>query len=66
MARVQNFIENMLHWRLSTLASVKKSDAMAIYGPMSSDLPSMVRDRIESLANVSDKLTILLDTGGVD
>ncbi|MCY4674075.1 MAG: serine dehydrogenasease [Bacteroidetes bacterium] len=64
MAEVQNFIENMLLWRLSQLASVTESDALAIYGPMHSDLPSLVRDRIENLDNRDDTLTILLDTGG--
>ncbi|MCY4234428.1 MAG: serine dehydrogenasease [Bacteroidetes bacterium] len=64
MARVQNFIENILQWQLKKLASNKRSDAMAIYGPMNSDLPWLVRDKIEALGNRNTKLTILLDTGG--
>ncbi len=64
MARVESFIETMLYWRLSELASVRGSDAMAIYGPMHSDLPSLVRDGVESIDNRNEKLTILLDTGG--
>lgn len=64
MAEVQNFIENMLFWHLTNLASATESDALAIYGPMHSDIPSLVKDRIEELENRNDTLTILLDTGG--
>ena len=67
MAEVRNFIENMLHWRLSELTSVRKSDAMAIYGPMDSNLPVLVRDEIERISSddsQKDILTIQLDTGG--
>jgi len=66
MAEVTNFIENMLHWKLMELASVRNSDAMAIYGPMDVNLPELVRDRIESISSDyrEDMLTIQLDTQG--
>ncbi|MYI42672.1 MAG: serine dehydrogenasease, partial [Rhodothermaceae bacterium] len=66
MAEVRNFIENMLHLRLIELASVRKSDAMAIYGPMDKSLPALVRDNIESIPSDyrNDCLTIQLNTGG--
>ncbi|MXW15145.1 MAG: serine dehydrogenasease [Rhodothermaceae bacterium] len=66
MAEVRNFIENMLHLRLIELASVRKSDAMAIYGPMDMNLPALVRDSIEATSSEyrNDILTIQLNKGG--
>lgn len=67
MAEVKDFIERMLEWQLSQLASIRKSDVMAIYGPMYENLPALVRDEIERMMEIqpnNNTLTILLSTGG--
>lgn len=67
MAEVRGFLERMLGWQLEQLASLRKSDVLAIYGPMSDGLPAYVRDEIEKLiidAEHHNKLTIILNTGG--
>lgn len=67
MSKVRNFLETMLEYHLSSLALIKKSDVMAIYGPMSNGLPIAVRNQIERLTEdkkCPDILTIILDTGG--
>lgn len=67
MAKVRGFIENMLELHLRQLASIRKSDVMAIYGPMHNGLPGTVRDEIERLAENREHqqpLTIILNTGG--
>jgi len=66
MSKVRNFLETMLEYHLSSLALIKKSDVMAIYGPMSNGLPIAVRNQIERLTEdkkCPDILTIILDTG---
>ena len=53
--------------RLSELAAVCESDVMVIYGPMSPDLPGVVRTEVEQLSEqhkFNSQLTVMLDTGG--
>ena len=67
MSEIRKFSETILELQLTGLASLQKSDVMAIYGPMSYSLPAAVRDEIEKLIeNVEhhNTLTIVLDTGG--
>ena len=67
MAKVMNVIEDILEWHLGKLALTRKSDVMAIYGPMFYGLPALVRDEIAKMVvngNNNAQLTILLDTGG--
>ena len=52
---------------LSNLANNCQSDVLLIYGPMSNQLPGIVRDEVEQLSKqikFNGKLTIMLDTGG--
>ena len=67
MAKVRGFLERMLEVQLEKLASLRKSDFLAIYGPMSDGLPAAVRHELENLIDDTEhknKLTIILNTGG--
>ena len=67
MAKVRGLVENMLELQLGRLASIRKSDVIAIYSPMHNGIPGAVRDEIEWLAENGEHqntLTIILDTGG--
>ena len=67
MAEVRGFLERMLEVQLEQLASLRKSDFLAIYGPMSDGLPAAVRHELENLIDDTEhknKLTIILNTGG--
>lgn len=67
MSEVRGFIEHLAVMHLSDLAKNRQSDVLSIYGPMSYQLPGIVREEIEQLSKVdtfNGNLTILLDTGG--
>ena len=67
MARAGAFIERMLESHLNQLALTRKTDVMAIYGPMYNHLPELVRDETERIKEenpLNNTLTILLDTQG--
>ncbi len=67
MSEVRRFLEHLVELHLSGLAQICMSDVMAIYGPMSHELPQVVRAESERLSKnekCNRKLTIVLDTGG--
>ena len=67
MSEVRRFLEHLVEAHLSELAQICKSDVMAIYGPMISALPGVVRVEVERLSRREEfngRLTIVLDTGG--
>lgn len=64
MNDMQSIIQSALRVRASEVGRINRSDVLVVSGPMTNDLPRIVRDLIEKSEVSADKLSIVLKTLG--